>query len=234
MTENPNLLIKDFVESDGPSSWKHKEYAKDFYNMAEVMRLYFFSAKDAGDYQMPQPLVGIENLGYRTLACYYLVENPVGLRYQISMNSVYLDRPPYEQYETLCHEMIHLYQENHADLPKCKNGYHNLAFVEIAESIGLHSRLGSGAHWKPADGQFQRLLDRFSIPKPSYSAEAEVPPADKKSYWWDKDRGNKKGSSTLLMYTCKCEPPFKIRSGRSNLTALCKACGSDFELVTKS
>ena len=226
---NPYKAVKDYVENGGPKDWKHQQRVADLYSMANVMRMYFFSPKEPGQCLMPEPLVGVELLRVETLACYYLVENPLGLKYQISMNSLYLDRPIWEQYESLAHELVHLYQENHPDLPKCKRGYHNEAFVSIAEDIGLHPRLGLGCHVAPADGQFARLMERYEVKKPEYvKTIPPLPPSGKKN-WWDDDRGSRKGASTLLKWVCACQPPKNsVRTGRKDLMALCLSCGKVF------
>src|SRR5712692_919795 len=177
---------------------------------------------------MPQPLVAVEEMDIRTLGAYYLKENPLGLKWQISVNAKWAHRPKWELYETLTHELVHLYQENHPDLPKCKNGYHNKEFVAIAEDIGLHPALGIGWHKRPADGQFEHLMDRYGIEKPAYAKDKHlsVPPGAKKA-WWDDDRGGKpKGSSTLTKYVAPACPkrkdhPCTFRAGVKDLTVRC-------------
>jgi hypothetical protein len=235
----PNQAIKDYVESDGPTEWKRQPLAKDLYEMSNVYRMYFFCQKTPDQYVMPQPLVAIEDLDVRTLGAYYLRENPLGLRWQISLNAKWAHRPKWELFETLSHEMVHLDQENHPELPKCKNGYHNKEFVAIAEEIGLHPALGFGWHTRPADGQFARLMDRYEIKKPGYATDKDVsvPPGAKKA-WWDDDRGGKaKGSSTLVLYTsptCTRTPGCKIRAGRRDLEIACRTCGGEFAPVPSS
>lgn len=228
---DPYSAVRGYVENGGAVGWKHKEAAQDLYSMGDVFRTYLFSPKNPGDYEMPPVLVGVEPMRYQTLAAYYLVENPVGLKYQISLNSLYIDRPKWELYETLAHEMLHLYQENHPDLPSCKGGYHNTNFIELAEEIGLHPALGTGCHLKPADGQFERLMERYGVNRPGYAKELPPPDLDGKwKYWWDDNRGKKKGASTLLKYVCDCNPPYNIRTGRKDLMALCLICNGVFKL----
>jgi sarcosine oxidase delta subunit len=180
---------------------------------------------------MPVPLIAIEDLDVRTLGAYYLRENPRGLRWQISLNAKWAHRPAWELSETLLHEMVHLYQENHPQLAKCRHGYHNRAFVEICAEIGLHPALGIGWHLRPADGQFARLMARYAIERPPHAMGAEVSPSDKKS-WWDDDRGGKsKGSSTLTLYTCPdCSkrPICKFRCGHDALKVRCVECDGRF------
>jgi len=93
----PNHTIKDYVESDGPTEWKWQPLAKDLYEMANVFRMYFFAQKTPEQDVMPQPLVAIEDLDVRTPGAYYLHENPLGLRWQISLNA------QWAQTERRCH-----------------------------------------------------------------------------------------------------------------------------------
>lgn len=234
---DPNKVIRGYVENGGATEWKHKETAEDLYKWGDVFRYHFFSPASEGDYELPQPLVAIAPMDYRTLAAYRLKENPLGLRYEIIMNEVYIDRPKWELLETLLHEMVHLYQENAPDRIRCKPPWHSQEFVDICEEIGLHPMLGVGAHWKPADGQFEALVRRFGVEKPDYAEGIKTPPESpkgKKGYWWDDDRktGGRKGTSTLVLYTsdkCVNNPPCKIRSGRRDLEIACKKCGGEFK-----
>lgn len=224
----PNRAVREYVESDGPREWEHKEPARGLYEWADVFRFYFFSAGKPGDYALPQPLVAVAPMRIETLAAYRLVPNPNGLPYEVIMNSHWLKRPQWEILETLLHEMVHLYQENAPGMVRCKPPYHNQQFVDLCEQLGLHSRLGSGAHWKPADGQFEALMTRYGVEKPVY-AIVIGPDGPKKKYWWDDDRSRRKGSSTLLKYVCGCPAPKNsVRSGRKDLMALCLICNETF------
>jgi hypothetical protein len=229
--ENPNKVIKDYIEADGPKDWQWQPVAKDLSNMSDLLRIYFFRAKYLGEYEMPVPLLGLEEMDVRTLGAYYLKENALGLRWQISLNTKWAHRPAWELYETLCHEMVHLFQENHPLLEKCKHGYHNRQFVEICEEIGLHPKLGEGYHLRPADGQFARLMTRWGVEKPHHTDQAETEPSAKKN-WWDDDRGGKpKGSSTMTLYTaegCPKTPICKFRAGRKDLKVRCVECDGAF------
>lgn len=224
----PNEYIRGYVEEEA-REWQHRRMAQTLYEWADVFRYYFFAAQDASQRGLPQPLIAIEQMRVEILAAYRLKENPNGLPYEILMNERYLHRPLWESLEAELHEMAHLFQETTPGMHSCKGGYHNAQFVTVCEQLGLHPRLGSGAHWRPADGQFERLMERYEIPKPEHaSGDFSAPPADKKKAWWDEDRGKKKGSSTLRLYLCSCIPPFKVRTGRPDLTAICLRCEQPF------
>jgi hypothetical protein len=119
----------------------------------------------------------------------------------------------------------------------CKSGYHNKQFVEIAEELGLHPLLGVGAHWRPGDGQFARLMEPLEVEKPDHAkGEFEKPdkPKDGK-FWWDDNRGKKKGTSTLTLYTnpeCPQPAPCKLRAGRKDLHLSCDDCSGKFQAAS--
>ncbi len=231
---DPNSAIRDYVTSDKVNGWKHKQMADRCYEMSDIFKMYFFSPKDETQPVIPNLVLAFPELNVRTLAQYRLVPNALGLSYEVSLNSLYLNRPEWEIYESLLHELVHLFQESTPGFGTCKNGYHSSAFVDICEQVGLHPLPIFGAHWKPADGAFERLMDLCGVLKPAHAYGDFKKPEDKKEKgenWFDKDRGKKKGSSTLKLYTCECDPPFKLRVGRDNLTALCLACQSPFTLV---
>ncbi len=225
---NPNGYIRGYVE-DGAQQWGHRQMAQTLYEWADVFRYFFFAAKDVPQRGLPQPLIAIEEMRIEILAAYRLKENPNGLPYEIIMNARYLNRPVWEILESELHEMVHLFQETSPVMQSCKGGYHNVQFVAICEELGLHPRLGTGAHWRPADGQFERLMERYWVRKPEHAyGEFASPPMEKKKAWWDEDRGKTRGSSTLRLYICGCTPPFKVRTGRPDLAAICLHCEKPF------
>jgi hypothetical protein len=230
---NPNTHIRDYVTGEGTDGWKFKDKAVALYEMADVFRHYLFSPRDDTQHPIPNLVIAIPELDHRTLAHYRLVPNALGLSYEIALNALYIQRPLWELCESLLHEMVHLYQEETPGLKKCVGGYHNMQFVDICEEAGLHPVPIVGAHWKPADGQFERMMDRCGIGKPGHAEGEFVKPDSKsKDAWWDTDRGTTKGRSTLFKFSCGCHPPFNIRTGRSSLTALCLACNEQFHPET--
>lgn len=243
--DQPNKYIRDYVEGDNTPDWIHTQVAKDLYQFGSIVSRYLIAPRNETQPRLPQPLVGIEKMRVETLAAYRLVPNANGLPYEVLLNEVWIKRPMWELYESLTHEMIHLYQEWGADqglerfkddpLKKCTGGYHNNQFVEICEEIGLHPMIGVGAHWRPADGQFGRLMGLLGVEEPEYAKGGDfvMPPAGTKKpgYWWDDNRGKKKGSSTLTLYTtdvCVREPQCKVRAGKKDLNIVCADCDGAF------
>lgn len=246
MEAEPNSAIKDFVTGEtGPKDWGPHETVNFLYGLFDTYRFTFFSPTSDEQLRMPQTVIAVAAMRHDTLAAYRLSYNPNGLPFEILINSLWMERPQWELAETLLHETVHLYQEYMSGkdqdrtkgdkLQGCKSGYHNKQFVEIAEEVGLHPLLGVGAHWKPADGQFEKLMGFIGVEKPEAAkGEFSKPDDGKKSsgtFWWDGDRGRKKGTSTLTLYTsesCQQPSPCKVRSGRRDLHLSCDSCGGKF------
>lgn len=160
---------------------KDQQSVRDLRSMSNVMLFYFFSRNEPTQHLTPPPTVKISQLPEWILACYNLVlEESQDVQYQITMNSIYLELPLWEQYEILAHELVHVYQENHPGLPKWR-GHHDKTFISISEEIGLHP-LESGAHWSMADGQFEKLMKRYSIKRPISPSFAVT--VSKRKTWW--------------------------------------------------
>jgi len=231
----PNSAIKDYIESDGPKEWRHFDTMKWLYGLHDTVLRVWFSPQNDEQLQLPQSVLAVSKLEYKTLAAYRLTHNPNGLPFEIVLNELWISRPKWELAESLTHETIHLYQEYMAGskvegFQTCAGNYHNKQFVGIAEEIGLHPKLGEGYHTRPADGQFERLMELLWIQKPDHAYKK--PERDEATgYWWDGDRRKPKGESTLLLYenpTCPEPKPCKLRSGKKDLEIACLKCGGTF------
>lgn len=227
--QTPNRSIKEFVQNGEMEGWDFKDLAQDLYNAEEIFRYYFFSPNSSDDYQMPQTVLGFTKDHIGTLAHYKLLPNEVGLRYQITFNTIHLDRPVWSIYETLLHEMTHLWVEENPNVLRPAKG-HSSYFSAVCNEMGLYPRVGTGVHWKGADGQFERLMDRWTVLKPD-EAYRVVPKDRPKENWWDIGP-RPKGISTLTLYTCDtCEKPnlCKLRSGKKDLEISCRTCQGTFK-----
>lgn len=186
--------------------------------------------------RLPDPVISFDNMrNINVLAGYHLARNPQGLLDQIVFNAVHFEQNgegkvwrfgQWEQLETLCHELLHLRQQNFGREP-VKRNYHNAEFCEMADAIGLHPLPVFGCHYKPADGAFAALLERHGITRPIPSL---VPEGEKKD-WWELTPGKerKEGRSTLSKWVCECGQ--NARVGKKGFFATCDLCGSHFVKV---
>jgi len=230
---DPNEVLRGFVTSeDGASDWPYKDTARWLYRMSEIIGFTFYSPMYEEDGALPPILIAIGPMNVNTYAGYYLRRNELGLRYTIQFNSLHISRNRWSLAETLTHEMGHVYQE---EIRKdgAKPPYHNKTFVDLMEEMGIHSKIGEGYHWKPADldGQFGRLMDKLCIAPPPPPPPDLEPPKGKGGVrpWWE-GYDKPKGSSSLKLYTaseCTQDPICKIRVGRA-VSVACLECKGVF------
>jgi hypothetical protein len=179
--------------------------------------------------RMPDPVISFEKMRIDTLAAYTLVRNPQGLLDEITFNTVHLDRSRWETLETLLHEQCHLWQQNFGEDPvRPGRTYHNREFCDKCESLGLHPRLGTGAHYRPADGVFGVLMKEHGMKAPQ---PIEAPELYKKNWWELLDdllgKEKKKGVSTLNKWSCPCGENVRVGSKKWP-GATCARCGGEY------
>ena len=204
--------------------WQWQEMAKTLYTWTDRFKSRFLDPiARLGQEKMPDAIISFAPMNHKILACYTLHRNAQGLLDEITMNTRHLNRPMWQTLETLLHEQVHLWQQNFGDHPVNRN-YHNREFVHKCEGLGLHPRLESGVHWKPADGVFAQLMGEYGIQPPAQA----IVPQDEKVNWWDVREKERKGRSTLSKWSCGCQ---NMRVGRKEFYARCTICGNLFARV---
>ena len=177
------------------------------------------------DGALPSPVIGFESFDHRIYAYYRLGKNAFGLDDEIILNEKHMSRPLYSVLETVLHEQIHLWQQRRGEHPVERN-YHNQEFVEKAEQLGLHPQPVIGAHTRPADGQFERLLREYGITRPNEEMIFPVQGKEKKRNWWQDPGKERKGRSTLEKWSCACGQNARI--GAKAYLAVCILCREPF------
>ena len=113
---NPQPEIRKNAET--AKDWEYREEAAFLYRWAVTFKERFLdpvARTDRG--RLPDPVIGFEPMRVEVLAGYTLARNPQGLLYEITFNARHLDRPQWEQLETLLHEQVHLWQQNSGEHP---------------------------------------------------------------------------------------------------------------------
>jgi hypothetical protein len=208
-------------------TWRHHQLSTTLNEWTERFASRFLvpvlePGKDGG---LPSPIVGFEAFDHRIYAYYRLGKNAFGLEDEIILNEKHLGRPLYAVLETVLHEQIHLWQQRRGAHPVERN-YHNQEFVSKAEQLGLHPQLVSGAHTRPADGQFERLLREYGIFEPGEEAVFPVERKDEKRNWWEDPGKERMGRSTLEKWSCGCGQNARI--GAMAYFAVCVLCRQPF------
>ena len=184
--------------------------------------------------RLPDPVISFSNMrNINVLAGYRIARNAQGLLNEITFNTAHFEDKDRERtwrfgewglLETLCHEQLHLKQQNFSKGP-ARRTYHNAEFCEMAERIGLHPTPISGRHYAPAEGAFAELLDTYDIKRP---ASVTVPDGMKLD-WWELLPGKeiREGRSTLAKWQCPCGQIARI--GKKEFFATCDLCHGKFE-----
>lgn len=220
--EQAKASVRYNAEQD--TTWKHHDLARQLYGWTDTFRDRFLDpVAIPGRDKLPGPVIGFAPFDYRILAYYRLGKNAHGLDDEIVLNEIHLNRPLWSILETVLHEQIHLWQQRFGKDPATRN-YHNKEFVEKCEQLGLHPRIGSGVHWKPADGPFEILMKEHGIERPFEEFFAIVDKGEKRN-WWEAPGKERKGRSTLSKWSCGCQ---NVRVGTREFHAQCTKCENLF------
>ena len=158
------------------------------------------------------PAIAIDRISIRTYGTYHPKCNRFGMRHEIVLNAIHLNRPLAQQLTLLLHEMIHQWQEQYGK--GGENGFHNLQFRVMAHKFGLVvDERGHDLGVEP--GPFTKLLARYDIDLTT------LPVADEKPMLAKRPRGNSKQKK----WSCGCT---NVRCA-VELRAECRKCSRVFE-----
>ena len=159
--------------------------------------------------------MSFEKTKVKTLGHYVPGRNSIGVRENICINLVHLDRPVWDILATLLHELCHSWQ---AAYGKPSNSwFHNKEFREKMLEIGIVVN-GKGCHLGIQD-PFVLILKKHGMKvngKKSPDGFIKIPP-----------KAKPKGKSKLKKWTCGCT---NVRVA-VKLEATCDICGNKFELA---
>lgn len=226
--------------------WEYHTFCDQANTWADIFRDRFFDGvARLGRDRLPDPVIGVEPMRISTLAAYTLIRNAQGLLYNINFNEKhFIDGPEvngrrnkiwkYGEWawrEVECHEEGHLWQQNFGDNPYeigVSTLTHNREYVLKMESIGLHPALGDGHHLRIADGDFERLMREYFIPKPDLSDQPEID-----FDWWRwffTHSGGKErtGQSTIKKWVCPGCHEIWYATKKEPKSIICKECGLEY------
>jgi len=183
-----------------------KNAVKYLYRFFDLFNAQWFSG------ELVQAVIAFKKTRVTTLGHYNFGRNEFGLKYEINMNSQYMERPFCQILATLLHEMIHLEEDMRGmKLGKSSGNRHSKFFQERSRMLGIPS---DARGYSIGVGEpFTGFVSRHGV-----EIIAEKPDA----------RRFKKGSSNLRKYSCGCT---NVRVGSKRFSAVCKLCGKEFRLV---
>lgn len=186
------------------AAWDFQELMHELHRWAGIL-ISGFKLK------IPRFAIRIDHLPARRLGHYVYGCNGFGLEGEIAINRRYLhQRPFWEVVGTLCHELLHGWQELHGKTGK--NNYHNVQFRRKAGELGLVVDQYGHTAYAP-DSPFVAILAEHGLVVPALpELQYRVP-----------------GTSKLKLWICPCRT--RARVAVADFQARCLKCGGLFEFA---
>lgn len=206
--ENINLALKDHqLKAD----WDYNKLICDLHTWTERFHFEFKLKFDE------VPAIMIDKIGHSTYGHFKPGRNGFGLRNEVAINETFLSECDYWQtLGTLLHELLHVEQEQSGH--PGKNNYHNKAFRNRAESLGLIVDNWGHTQYAPVPTPFFNVLKKYGVNTPRLPELTNV------------EVTQKPGNSKLKLWICDCLPqPVHVRVAIKDFQARCLKCGHNFK-----
>ena len=208
-TESINIHIME--NEKNLDDWNLSDLARELYWWVDFFNISFFKG-----HPVPVPVISFEKTKVNTLGHYVNGRNAFGIKENINLNRVRLNRPLWDLLATLLHEMTHSWQHLYGN--PATSWFHNrefqmklLEFGVVVDKKGCHHGLGD---------PFVFLLNKHGVAfnhNKDPGGMIRIPP-----------RATPKGKSKLRKWTCGCT---NLRVAVPELEARCLRCGNRFEPV---
>jgi hypothetical protein len=192
---------------------EHSVRAQDWDFKQTVATLHEWAVRfnEAFQLGLPTPVIRLDRIGSSRYGHYCYGRNGFGLKYEIALNTKYIDRPFAQVLGTLLHEQLHAWQGMYGR--PGKNHYHNVAFRNKARLYGLV--IDERGHTLGFErGRFTELLSRHDVDTLALPMPGERPYV------------RPHGDSKMRKWRCGC--PTIVRCA-VELAAHCDRCGARFE-----
>jgi hypothetical protein len=177
---------------------------------------------------VPQITLGIEVLRADVGAHFRLGHNAFGLKGEIILNALYLDRPQWWLLGVLLHEELHGWQQAYGTIDARNPNYHNREYRDKAKEIGLSvDRYGRQTYL--VESKFFDLLRQHGVDlSDAVIDEGEVESAQDSNSRAAVKRAPAlaRGNSKLKKWSCDCT---NVRVGVADFHAQCLNCGQVFK-----
>ena len=211
-TEQINEAVRKH-QLDESTSWSLQHRIRRLHEFFSIFNERLFGAQP-----LPLAAISVDPERRTRLGHYRIGRNGLGLIHNINLNAKYLeDQTLLEQLVTLAHEMVHQWQYIYGRPPKTAS-YHNKEWCQMATGLGLVS--------VPPRGDTVRISGPFLEVCREHSVNDPVPPVGTVPMSCSRRLRRGEGRSTLSKWSCRCDPPQSVWSGRSELVLLCPICGS--------
>jgi len=139
---NESINIHIMENEKNLQDWKLSSLARELYWWVDFFNIAFFKAQPA-----PTPAISFEKTKVNNLGHYVIGRNAFGVKENINLNRVHLNRPLWDMLATLLHEMTHSWQYRYGN--PSKSWFHNkefqmklLAFGILVDKKGCHQGFG--------------------------------------------------------------------------------------------
>jgi hypothetical protein len=185
------------------NTWDLQDLLRELHRWMEILVFEF-------KLEIPDIALCVDRLRFRRHGHFRRGHNGFGLEGEIGINRRHINGKEFwEVLGTLLHELLHGWQE--ARGKPAKGNYHNLQFRRKAAEFGLIVNERGEQQYEP-DGPFMLLLGKRGVHVPKLP---EPTPTTV-------------GCSTLKLWICRCDPPFRLRVARGGFSATCNHCGYDY------
>lgn len=139
--------------------------------------------------------------------------------YEINLSAEYIHRPYLEVAQTLYHEMIHLYNQQHYIIDCSKNGKHLKRFATTCEQFGLNCSQNEKGSWTITSftNELKHIADSIEVDKSLFIVKriSTSKPNEKKErvkrIKMECSCGNQISCKTVLDITCNvCNSKFEV------------------------
>lgn len=223
LTASPEKAVNEAIKENELTAddWALREFAEKLYHWVDLFNNDFFKDQPAD-----LPVLTFERARVNNLGSYRIGRNDWGVKEQININQVYIERPLWDVLATLIHEMLHSWEYKYLpEEQRTKNWYHQKTFrLKLAE-FGILCNEKGCHEGLIAEGKFMIYLKSHGVSfddLPDYQKYEEgskliFPIAPKKKA---------KGRSKLKKWSCGCT---NIRAA-VQVNATCNECDNKFEL----
>jgi len=179
----------------------------------------FFNIAFFKEQPVPLPVLSFQKTRVTTLGHYKIGRNAIGVRENININRVHLNRPIWEILATLIHEMCHSWEYLYLSADdRTKSWYHKKGFRFKLASFGILTD-NRGCHVGIGD-PFVHILRQHAITFDRKIEVGKMIAIPKKPAV--------KGKSKLKKWSCPCGQ--NVRVGKKDFFATCDLCSGKFEL----
>jgi len=212
--EHVNRSVQD--NANQSTDWYLNKAAFELNWFAALFNVAFFDEK------LPTIALSFDATNHKTLGHYIIDRNGLGLKENINLNLVHLNRPIFNVLSTLIHEMYHSYQK-YFGTPST-SWLHNKEFRVYMSNIGIECNDRGQTLSFNEQGKFAQLLKMHGVTSDNLPIGAGMPGSKKPFIIPPK---KKKGKSKLSKWQCSCG--VNVRVGRKEFDATCNLCSTKFE-----